>query len=189
MVCCILLSLLIGSFLWIFKFIGNTKLQADQKPLEWRLFSVEPISLNSLEEKQFSVRARLKSFSYAANGLNIMLKTEHNCWVHLTVTILVFSSALLLQISVSDWRWLVLAISIVWIAEAINTALEYLCDVVSPDLNSGIKAAKDIAAGAVLISAICAASLGLLTFFPYIESSIQNFANADFFICKAFQKN
>lgn len=187
MICCALLSLLIGSFLWVFKVKNYADIQTKSDPLGWRLSHPEMVSLSRLDEKQFSIRSRLNSFSFAANGLNLMLRTEHNCWVHLFATILVVVSCLTLQISFADWRWIIFSISIVWITEAINTALEYLCDVISPHLNPGIKATKDIAAGAVLISSITAVLLGFLTLAPYLETSFSVFADNVFFICKAFQ--
>ncbi|GJM00687.1 MAG: hypothetical protein DHS20C07_23660 [Methyloligella sp.] len=187
MVCCALLSLLIGSFLWVFKEKNYTDLQTKSDPLGWRLFHPELVSLSRLDEKQFSIRSRLKSFSFAANGLNLMLRTEHNCWIHLSATVSVFVVSLALQISIADWRWIIFSISIVWITEAINTALEYLCDVISPRLNPSIKASKDIAAGAVLISSITAVLLGFLTLAPYLETSFSAIANNVLFICKAFQ--
>jgi diacylglycerol kinase (ATP) len=67
----------------------------------------------------------------------------------------------------------VLAIAIVLIAEAINTAFEHLCDVVQPELNASVKAAKDVAAGAVLISSIAAAIIGIMVFWPYVADLIE----------------
>ena len=58
----------------------------------------------------------------------------------------------------------------VWFAEAMNTAFEYLCDIVSPEFNVSVKRAKDIAAGAVLLTAIVAFILGILIFWPYVAS-------------------
>jgi diacylglycerol kinase len=62
------------------------------------------------------------------------------------------------------------AIFIVWSAEAFNTAVEYVCDVVSPGYNVGVRNAKDIAAGAVLISAVSASIIGAITFWPYVRA-------------------
>jgi diacylglycerol kinase (ATP) len=71
-------------------------------------------------------------------------------------------------VSLTDWRWLALAIVLVWFAEAMNTAFEHLCDVVSPEFHASVKTSKDIAAGAVLICATGAATLGVSIFLPYI---------------------
>ena len=122
-----------------------------------------------MAEKSFSVIARLKSFRYAFAGLWLMLRTQHNAWVHLVATILACSAGFALKISAPDWRWLIAAIVLVWVAEALNTAFEHLCDVVSPDFHHAVQKSKDIAASAVLLCAIAAAAIGLITFWPYLH--------------------
>lgn len=119
-------------------------------------------------DKRFSIPGRLRSFRYAFAGLVLMLRTQHNAWVHLAATITVCAAAVGFQVSREDWRWLVVAIALVWLAEALNTAFEHLCDVVSPQFLASVKASKDIAAGAVLISALGAAVIGLSVFWPYL---------------------
>lgn len=115
----------------------------------------------------FSIQKRLKSFSYALSGIRFVLKTQHNARIHLAISIFVIAFGIIKNISANDWRWSVIAISLVWFAETINSAFEFLCDVVSPEFHHSVKIAKDIAAGAVLICAIGAAILGVLTFLPY----------------------
>ena len=88
--------------------------------------------------------------------------------LHLIATIAVITLGFFLHIGQTDWRWLVMAIIMVWVAEAFNTAVEYLCDVVSPAYSEAVKHAKDIAAGAVLICAFGAAIIGVLTFWNYV---------------------
>jgi diacylglycerol kinase len=89
----------------------------------------------------------LKSFGYALSGLGFMLRTQHNAWLHLAATGLVLILGLLFKVGLGDWRWLIAAILMVWSAEAFNTAVEYVCDVVSPGYSLVVKNAKDIAAG------------------------------------------
>jgi diacylglycerol kinase (ATP) len=79
----------------------------------------------------------------------------------------VISAGLWLNISGNDWRWIILAVGLVWVAEIVNTAFEHLCDVVQPEFHVSVKAAKDVAAGAVLVAAIVAALIGLMVFLPY----------------------
>ena len=122
-----------------------------------------------MSEKSFSVMARIKSFRYAFSGLWLMLSTQHNAWVHLIATLLVCGAGFVLKVSAEDWRWLIVAICLVWVAEALNTALEHLCDVVSPDFHHAVQKSKDIAAGAVLICAMAAACIGVVTFWPYLN--------------------
>jgi diacylglycerol kinase (ATP) len=118
---------------------------------------------------KFSMTNRLKSFAYAINGLKFVLKTQHNACLHLAISVVVISAAFLLNVSANDWRWLIVAITLVWFAETINTAFEFVCDVVSPELHQSVQKAKDIAAGAVLLCAIGAAILGLTVFLPYLS--------------------
>jgi diacylglycerol kinase len=75
---------------------------------------------------------------------------------------------LVLKVTPADWRWLIAAIGLVWMAETFNTAVEYVCDTVSPGYSETVKRAKDIAAGAVLICAVAAALMGAITLWPYV---------------------
>ena len=117
--------------------------------------------------KPFSVADRLRSLRNAARGVALMARTQHNARIHLAATLLVVALGWWLHVSATDWRWLVLAIALVWAAEATNTALEYLCNVVSPEFSPMVRNAKDIGAGAVLILSVGAAVLGVLVFLPY----------------------
>jgi diacylglycerol kinase (ATP) len=117
---------------------------------------------------RFSVAARLKSFSYAFAGFAFMLRTQHNAWLHLLATIGVVVLGFALNVSADDWRWLIAAMALVWIAETVNTAFEHLCDVVQPEFHVSVRRSKDIAASAVLVSVIGAALLGAITFVPYV---------------------
>ncbi len=117
----------------------------------------------------FSVRDRVKSFGYALSGLGFMLRTQHNAWIHLVATALVVAAGFALRIAPADWRWLVLAIALVWVAEIVNTAFEHVCDVVQPEFHISVKTAKDVAAGAVLVAAVAAAIIGGLVFWPYVR--------------------
>ena len=93
---------------------------------------------------------------------------EPNARIHLVAAVAVVSAGVYLDVTPSDWRWLVLSIGWVWFAEAVNTSIERLCDVVTREIHPGIKIAKDVAAAAVLISAISAATIGALVFIPYL---------------------
>jgi len=119
-------------------------------------------------EKTFSIVARFKSVHFALSGLWLMLRTQHNAWVHLAATVLVILAGFYFGISIHDWRWLIVAVVLVWIGETLNTAFEHLCDVVSPEFHISVKRSKDIAAGAVLICATGAVCIGATVFWPYI---------------------
>ncbi len=117
---------------------------------------------------RFSINARLNSFRFAFAGVFYMLRTQHNAWLHFVGTILVVAAGMALKVSGQDWRWLVIAMVLVWTAEAVNTAFEHLCDVVSPEFHASVQKSKDIAAGAVLICVIGAVIIGLQVFVPYL---------------------
>lgn len=115
---------------------------------------------------RFSIRARLKSFVHAGRGLRWLVKDEHNARVHLAASAAVVAAGLVLRISPADWRWLVLSIALVWLAEAFNTTIEELCDRISPEFDVAIGRIKDLAAGGVLVASIAAVLIGALTLAP-----------------------
>ena len=97
-----------------------------------------------------------------------MVKSQHNAWLHALATVIVVSVGCLFHIDTGDWCWLVLALMAVWTAEAMNTALEFLADVASPEFHPLVEKAKDVAAGAVLLSAIGSVIIGFLVFLPHL---------------------
>jgi diacylglycerol kinase (ATP) len=116
----------------------------------------------------FSFTARLHSFRYALAGLRTLLLTQHNAWLHAAATAAVVATGLVLGLSRAEWCWLVLAMTLVWMAEALNTALEFLADAVTQEFHPLILQAKDVAAAAVLIAAIGALVIGLMVFGPHL---------------------
>ena len=102
-----------------------------------------------------------------------MLKSQHNAWVHACATVAVAAAGLFFWVSAAEWCWLVLAIVGVWTAEALNTAFEFLADVASPEFDPLVKHSKDVAAGAVLISAIGSVVIGVLVFGPHVLDLIK----------------
>ena len=116
----------------------------------------------------FSFRERAGSFRHAFSGLGFMLRTQHNAWLHAVATLLAVAAGVALGLGAADWKWLVLTIVMVWVAETMNTAFEHLCDVVSPDHHASVKVAKDVAAAAVLICALGAVVMAWLIFAPYL---------------------
>jgi diacylglycerol kinase len=120
----------------------------------------------------FSFTQRLHSFRYALAGLRTLLLTQHNAWIHAAATALVVVAGLVLGLSPAEWCWLVLAMTLVWMAEALNTALEFLADAVTQEFHPLILQAKDVAAAAVLIAAIGALVIGLLVFGPHVWSRL-----------------
>ena len=124
----------------------------------------------NVENKKFSIRARIRSFDYAISGIVTLIKNEHNARIHLFATICVVFAGFLLDISANEWIAVIFAIGFVFAMEAVNSAVEYLSDLISPEYNRLIKQAKDVAAAAVLFAAIAAACVGLIIFIPKILS-------------------
>lgn len=114
----------------------------------------------------FSIQARLRSFVYAGRGIRTMLVSQHNARIHALATLLVVGAGLALSVTRIEWLILILTMVSVWTAEALNTAVEFLCDVASPEFHPLVEKAKDVAAGAVLICAAGALATALLVFGP-----------------------
>jgi len=117
---------------------------------------------------EFSISRRLKSFTYAFHGAWVMLKSQHNAWIHAAATAVVIAGGVVCEIGRHDWALLTFAIGLVWLAEALNTAIEFLADEVSQERRDRIGKAKDVAAFGVLAGAITAAIIGAIVFLPHI---------------------
>ena len=128
---------------------------------------IDNLTMKSNSPKQSYLGKQLKSFSFAFNGLKLMWQ-DHNVWVHVPAAIIVTALGAYLEVERSDWLWLVLAISLMWIGETFNTAIEKLTDLASPEYHKLAGEVKDIAAGGVLLCLFCAAIIGILVFYPYL---------------------
>lgn len=106
------------------------------------------------------------SFKNAFKGIWIALTTQLNIRLHFLIGSLVLFLAIYTQVSISDLVILVLTISLVIVAEMLNTAIEFVADAITLEHNEYIKLAKDVSAGAVLFSAIFASIIGLMIFIP-----------------------
>jgi diacylglycerol kinase (ATP) len=116
--------------------------------------------------RSLTFTGRIRSFRYAFHGIAIMLRSQQNAWIHATATIAALIAGVLLGISRAEWCWIGLAIVAVWTAEALNTALEFLIDVASPEFHPIAGQAKDVAAGAVPSRPSARRSSGALVFGP-----------------------
>ncbi|MFA6582248.1 MAG: diacylglycerol kinase family protein [Paludibacter sp.] len=112
------------------------------------------------------MKKRIKSFGFAGRGIYSVIKSEFNMKIHITIGILVFICGFIFNISLTEWLLCLLCFGLVLGAEMINTAIENVVDLVSPDQHPLAGKAKDAAAGAVLICAIISAVIGLLIFVP-----------------------
>jgi diacylglycerol kinase len=118
-------------------------------------------------KKEFSLIKRAKSFAHAGRGVWLFLKTTHNAWIHIFVFAWVIVLGFYCKITSSEWVMLTFAGGFVLVSEAFNTAFEIDIDLTSPNYHPYAKDTKDVAAGAVLISAITAAVVGIIVFAPY----------------------
>jgi diacylglycerol kinase len=110
--------------------------------------------------------SRLASFRYAYAGCRHVLRTQHNSWIHAACTVAVVGLGLWLGLGRVEWAVLTLTIGLVWTAELVNTAVEAVVDLTSPQIHPLAKVAKDAAAGAVLVAALAAVVVGLLVLGP-----------------------
>jgi len=108
----------------------------------------------------------IRSFGYAFKGIAYATATQQNFKIHLGATIVAVIIGFALHISVGEWHWIILCISLVLTAELFNSAIETLTDLVSPDFNEKAGKVKDMSAGAVVIAAIFAVITGLIIFLP-----------------------
>jgi diacylglycerol kinase (ATP) len=118
--------------------------------------------------ESFSFRKRGMSFKFAFQGIRQFFIHTHNAWIHLTATVGVAIAGFYFDLSTPEWLFLIVAMGMVWTAEAINTAIEFLVNLASPGYNKLAGTIKDIAAGAVLLAAVFAAIIGLIIFIPHI---------------------
>jgi diacylglycerol kinase len=109
---------------------------------------------------------RVESFRHAGGGIGFMLRTQHNATIHAALMLLVVGFGVAFRVGGAEWCWLVLALASVWTAESFNTALEIIVDLASPEYRPAAGRAKDVAAGAVLLCSLGAATVGLLVFLP-----------------------
>ena len=113
------------------------------------------------------LKTRINSFGFAINGIFLLFRTEIHARIHLLATIFVIILGFFLKISGTDWCIIALTCSAVISAEAFNTAIETMVNLISPDIHPLAGRAKDIAAGAVLIMSIGALIVGIIIFVPY----------------------
>ena len=118
------------------------------------------------------ITSRIRSFKYAFHGWGHVLRTQHNAWIHSAIATVVFALALWLQLPPRDWAVLILTTAMVFSAEFVNTAIEAVVDLASPDKHPLAKIGKDVGAAAVLVAALAAILIGLLLLGPPLWTKI-----------------
>lgn len=109
-------------------------------------------------------RQRVQSFACAINGVAYLLTTQAHAGLHLLASFVVVALGVFLNVSLNEWAMLAVVMCVVWVAEAINTAIELTVDLTSPGYHPLAGNAKDVAAGAVLIASVFALVVGLIVF-------------------------
>lgn len=120
------------------------------------------------KQEKFSLKERLRSFSYAFQGLKTLFIEEHNSRIHTVFAILAIALGLFFHISALEWIAVLLCIALVFSLELINSSIENLADASIPEKNTFIKNSKDMAAAAVFVSAMVSLIIGIIIFLPRI---------------------
>jgi len=117
---------------------------------------------------------RILSFRNAFVGWWYVIRTQQNAWIHAVATVITVLLGLWIELDVRDWAVIVFVIAMVWAAEFLNTALEIVVDLASPDLHPLARTGKDVGAAAVLIAALSAVIIGVLIMGRPLVNKIQN---------------
>ncbi len=118
------------------------------------------------DSSQSELRNRAKSFQYALEGSWYVLRTQKNTWIHAVASLAVVALGLWLGLLRTDWAIIIITMTIVWMAEFVNTALEAIVDMTTPEEHPLAKVAKDVSAAAVLLGACAAVLVGILILGP-----------------------
>ena len=123
-----------------------------------------------LEKIKEHRHALIKSFEYAAAGLRGIILQERNFKIQLFIGLCAVIVGIFVKLNTSEWLDLVIVITLVLVFELINTSIEEIVDLVSPEYQEKAKIAKDVAAGTVLVASIGSVIVGILLFLPKIQA-------------------
>jgi undecaprenol kinase len=107
-------------------------------------------------DMRINLLERLGAMRFALAGLATLFRTQANAWIYLVLTMLLVVAGILVGLEAQQWIWILLSITLVWITELLNTAVEFTCDLVTREQNELVKFAKDTAAAAVFLAAAMA---------------------------------
>lgn len=119
------------------------------------------------EQKASYFKGRRNSFYYAFRGLRSLMATEPNARIHLLATAMVTALGIYFPLSLTDWAVLIVVMGMVWVAELFNTCIEKIMDLVHPQKDERVGVIKDLAAAAVLFTAVIAVLAGCFVFLPH----------------------
>lgn len=121
-----------------------------------------------MKNQKFNLKDRIRSFKYAFSGIFEAIREEMNMKIHLVAAVSVIMAGLFFSVTSVEWIILLFCIGGVWAMELINSSIENLADSITKEPHENIRKAKDMAAGAVLVSSIIALIIGCMIFLPYI---------------------
>ena len=124
------------------------------------------------------LQSRVNSFRYALRGIAVLLGTQPNARLHALATMVALLLGFLLQIDRAEWLWILLMIFVVWIAESINTSLEFLADSITTEIQPSLRDSKDVAATSVLLAASLAFLVGSIILVPKLWIVVQGILQA-----------
>ena len=110
----------------------------------------------------------MRSFGFALDGLAYLVRTQRNFRIHVLLALAAVAAGIAFGLSAVEWAILILTIALVMMTEALNTGIELAVSLASPDRRPQAKAAKDIAAGAVLLAAVASVAVGIALFGPRV---------------------
>ncbi len=116
--------------------------------------------------------ARVVSFGHAFRGWHYVLRTQANAWIHSIIATAVFILGLWLHLPARDWAVIILTTAVVFAAEFMNTAIETVVDLASPEIHPLAKIGKDVGAASVLVAALAAVLIGLLILGPPLWAKV-----------------
>ena len=119
-----------------------------------------------MTKQPFNPIAQIHSFKHAFRGIWLIFKTQHNMWIHLLAIVFVIALGIYTNLNLNEWLFIVFAIGLVFVAELVNTGIEYLGDAITDEENENVRNAKDVSAGAVLMAALVALVIAGLVFIP-----------------------
>ncbi len=124
------------------------------------------LSTNPDEFSPITSKSRIASFRYALAGWLYMLRYQKNVRIQIVATVLVFAMGLWLALPPISWAILLLAITLVWMSEFINAAVEAVVNLASPELHPMARVSKDVAAATTLLAAVASTIIGALIMLP-----------------------
>lgn len=121
------------------------------------------------------LKTRIQSFRFALAGWWYVVRSQQNAWIHVLASFTVLLLGIWLNLLPRDWAVIILSVALVWTAEFLNTALEAVVDLTSPEQHELARTGKDVGAAAVLIAAGSSVLIGILILGPPLWERMQSY--------------